>query len=104
MIDDQVLSSNRRGIYTHDYQVLLVREFGLWSTTFRRVDGQEIIAPNAILAKYDFSPFDALSSRLFHFSAPSSSTISDGAAPCKCPDFRYCLLVLIDFAGGKPRC
>jgi len=27
-----------------------VREFGLFSTTFRRVDGQEIIAPNALLA------------------------------------------------------
>ncbi|KAF8586433.1 hypothetical protein K439DRAFT_1340945 [Ramaria rubella] len=33
-----------------DDQVLLVREFGLFSTIFRRVDGQEIIAPNAILA------------------------------------------------------
>lgn len=33
-----------------DDQVLLVREFGLFSTTFRRVDGQEIIAPNALLA------------------------------------------------------
>ncbi|KAF8513408.1 Mechanosensitive ion channel-domain-containing protein [Hysterangium stoloniferum] len=33
-----------------DDQVLFVREFGLFSTTFRRVDGQEIIAPNAILA------------------------------------------------------
>jgi len=27
-----------------------VREFGLFSTTFRRVDGQEIIAPNALLS------------------------------------------------------
>ncbi|KAF8527279.1 Mechanosensitive ion channel-domain-containing protein [Gautieria morchelliformis] len=33
-----------------DDQALLVREFGLLSTTFRRVDGQEIIAPNAVLA------------------------------------------------------
>jgi len=33
-----------------DDQPLLVREFGLFSTTFRRVDGQEIIAPNALLA------------------------------------------------------
>lgn len=33
-----------------DDQVLFVREFGLFSTTFRRVDGQEIIAPNALLA------------------------------------------------------
>jgi len=33
-----------------DDQVLYVREFGLFSTTFRRVDGQEIIAPNALLA------------------------------------------------------
>ncbi|KAG6903175.1 hypothetical protein C0995_002718 [Termitomyces sp. Mi166 len=31
-------------------KVLYVREFGLFSTTFRRVDGQEIIAPNALLA------------------------------------------------------
>ncbi|KZT28755.1 hypothetical protein NEOLEDRAFT_1128961 [Neolentinus lepideus HHB14362 ss-1] len=33
-----------------DDQPLFVREFGLFSTTFRRVDGQEIIAPNALLA------------------------------------------------------
>ncbi|GLB35076.1 putative mechanosensitive ion channel [Lyophyllum shimeji] len=33
-----------------DDQVLFVKEFGLFSTTFRRVDGQEIIAPNALLA------------------------------------------------------
>lgn len=33
-----------------DDQVLYVKEFGLFSTTFRRVDGQEIIAPNALLA------------------------------------------------------
>ncbi|KAF9457510.1 Mechanosensitive ion channel-domain-containing protein [Collybia nuda] len=33
-----------------DDQVLYVMEFGLFSTTFRRVDGQEIIAPNALLA------------------------------------------------------
>ncbi|KAH9852111.1 Mechanosensitive ion channel-domain-containing protein [Lenzites betulinus] len=33
-----------------DDQVLFVREFGLFSTTFRRVDGMEIIAPNALLA------------------------------------------------------
>jgi len=33
-----------------DDQVLFVREFGLFSTTFRRVDGQEIIAPNSLLA------------------------------------------------------
>lgn len=31
-------------------QPLFVREFGLFSTTFRRVDGQEIIAPNSLLA------------------------------------------------------
>ncbi|KAH8103207.1 hypothetical protein DFH11DRAFT_1692697 [Phellopilus nigrolimitatus] len=36
LIDDQPLS--------------FVREFGLFSTTFRRVDGQEIIAPNSLLA------------------------------------------------------
>ncbi|KAF9445920.1 hypothetical protein P691DRAFT_709572 [Macrolepiota fuliginosa MF-IS2] len=33
-----------------DDQVLFVKEFGLFSTVFRRVDGQEIIAPNALLA------------------------------------------------------
>ncbi|KAJ6518657.1 Mechanosensitive ion channel-domain-containing protein [Mycena sanguinolenta] len=33
-----------------DDQVLAVREFGLFATTFRRVDGQEIIAPNSLLA------------------------------------------------------
>ncbi|TFK48756.1 hypothetical protein OE88DRAFT_1663898 [Heliocybe sulcata] len=32
-----------------DDQPLFVREFGLFSTTFRRVDGQEIIAPNTLL-------------------------------------------------------
>ncbi|KAF7977593.1 hypothetical protein HWV62_3192 [Athelia sp. TMB] len=32
-----------------DDQPLLVREFGLFATTFRRVDGQEIIAPNSLL-------------------------------------------------------
>ncbi|KAK0235648.1 Mechanosensitive ion channel-domain-containing protein [Armillaria nabsnona] len=33
-----------------DDQALMVREFGLFSTTFRRVDGQEIIAPNSLLS------------------------------------------------------
>jgi len=33
-----------------DDQPLVVKEFGLFSTTFRRVDGQEIIAPNSLLA------------------------------------------------------
>ncbi|KAG7093888.1 hypothetical protein E1B28_007527 [Marasmius oreades] len=33
-----------------DDQTLEVKEFGLFSTTFRRVDGQEIVAPNALLA------------------------------------------------------
>ncbi|GJJ11352.1 hypothetical protein Clacol_005584 [Clathrus columnatus] len=42
MIDDQMLISG---------QILTVSEFGLFSTTFRRVDGQEIIAPNALLAR-----------------------------------------------------
>ncbi|KAJ7583391.1 Mechanosensitive ion channel-domain-containing protein [Mycena floridula] len=46
-----------------DDQVLEVREFGLFSTTFRRVDGQEIIAPNALLA----------SSKLVHNLRRSSS-------------------------------
>ncbi|KIK60286.1 hypothetical protein GYMLUDRAFT_601421 [Collybiopsis luxurians FD-317 M1] len=33
-----------------DSQYLFVKEFGLFSTVFRRVDGQEIIAPNSLLA------------------------------------------------------
>ncbi|KAK2465625.1 hypothetical protein APHAL10511_002169 [Amanita phalloides] len=33
-----------------DEQPLIVREFGLFSTTFRRVDGIEIVAPNSLLA------------------------------------------------------
>ncbi len=33
-----------------DEQPLFVREFGLFSTTFRRVDGMEIVAPNSLLA------------------------------------------------------
>ncbi|KAJ6581336.1 Mechanosensitive ion channel-domain-containing protein [Mycena capillaripes] len=33
-----------------DDQVMTVREFGLFATTFRRVDGQEVIAPNSLLA------------------------------------------------------
>jgi len=33
-----------------DDQVLTVREFGLFSTAFRRVDGQSIVAPNSLLA------------------------------------------------------
>ncbi len=33
-----------------DDQPLVVREFGLFATTFRRVDGHEIVAPNALLA------------------------------------------------------
>ncbi|KZP21055.1 hypothetical protein FIBSPDRAFT_1044419 [Athelia psychrophila] len=32
-----------------DDQPLIVREFGLFATTFRRTDGQEIIAPNSLL-------------------------------------------------------
>ena len=31
-------------------QPMFVKEFGLFSTTFRRVDGQEIIAPNSLLS------------------------------------------------------
>lgn len=31
-------------------QYLFVKEFGLFSTTFRRVDGQEIIVPNSLLS------------------------------------------------------
>ncbi|KIY69051.1 hypothetical protein CYLTODRAFT_350366 [Cylindrobasidium torrendii FP15055 ss-10] len=33
-----------------DDQALMVKEFGLFATTFRRVDGQEIIAPNALMS------------------------------------------------------
>ncbi|KAG8966707.1 hypothetical protein FRC03_011455 [Tulasnella sp. 419] len=33
-----------------DDQVLTVKEFGLFATTFRRVDGQEVVAPNSLLA------------------------------------------------------
>ncbi|KAF9528554.1 Mechanosensitive ion channel-domain-containing protein [Crepidotus variabilis] len=33
-----------------DDQVLFVKEFGLFATAFRRVDGQEVIAPNSLLA------------------------------------------------------
>ncbi|KAF9484506.1 hypothetical protein BDN70DRAFT_797752 [Pholiota conissans] len=33
-----------------DDQVLFVKEFGLFSTVFRRVDGQEVIAPNSLLS------------------------------------------------------
>lgn len=32
-----------------DDQILFVKEFGLFSTTFRRVDGQEVVAPNSLL-------------------------------------------------------
>ncbi|KAF9226600.1 hypothetical protein BS17DRAFT_775873 [Gyrodon lividus] len=33
-----------------DDQYLVVKDFGLFSTTFRRVDGQEIIVPNSLLS------------------------------------------------------
>jgi len=33
-----------------DDQVLTVKEFGLFATTFRRADGQEVCAPNSLLA------------------------------------------------------
>ena len=33
-----------------DDNVMFVKEFGLFSTTFRRVDGQEIVAASSILA------------------------------------------------------
>ncbi|KAH9935899.1 Mechanosensitive ion channel-domain-containing protein [Epithele typhae] len=33
-----------------DDQPLVVREFGLFATTFRRVDGMEIVAPNSLLS------------------------------------------------------
>ena len=42
---------------------MFVKEFGLFSTTFRRVDGQEIIAPNSLLS----------SSKLVHNLRRSSS-------------------------------
>lgn len=53
LIDDQVRSSVvvcRCRSTECELQPLFVREFGLFSTTFRRVDGQEIIAPNALLS------------------------------------------------------
>lgn len=33
-----------------DDQYLVVKEFGLFSTVFQRVDGQEIIVPNSLLS------------------------------------------------------
>lgn len=33
-----------------DDQYLYVKEFGLFSTVFRRVDGHEIIVPNSLLS------------------------------------------------------
>lgn len=33
-----------------DDQYLVVKDFGLFSTVFRRVDGQEIIVPNSLLS------------------------------------------------------
>ncbi|KAJ3517249.1 hypothetical protein NMY22_g14005 [Coprinellus aureogranulatus] len=33
-----------------DDQILFVKEFGLFATTFTRVDGQEVIAPNSLLS------------------------------------------------------
>ena len=37
--------------FAHDgLKVLFVKELGLFATTFRRVDGQEVIAPNSLLA------------------------------------------------------
>ena len=53
MIDDQVCFRPSCITITslyYIYKVLFVKEFGLFSTTFRRVDGQEVIAPNALLA------------------------------------------------------
>lgn len=51
MIDDSVSFSETRFSFIADLfsQPMFVREFGLFSTTFRRVDGAEIIAPNALL-------------------------------------------------------
>lgn len=49
-----------------DDQVLEVREFGMFSTVFRRVDGQEIIAPNSLLA----------SSKLIHNLRRSNSMLA----------------------------
>ncbi|KAI0028347.1 Mechanosensitive ion channel-domain-containing protein [Vararia minispora EC-137] len=46
-----------------DDNPMFVKEFGLFSTTFRRVDGQEIIAPNSLLS----------SSKLVHNLRRSSS-------------------------------
>jgi small-conductance mechanosensitive channel len=33
-----------------DDQILFVQEFGLFSTVFKRVDGMQVIAPNALLS------------------------------------------------------
>ena len=31
-------------------KIMFVKEFGLFATTFRRVDGQEVVAPNSLLS------------------------------------------------------
>lgn len=53
MIDDQVCHFYNACPVECSFigQILTVTEFGLFSTTFRRVDGQEIIAPNTLLAR-----------------------------------------------------
>ena len=54
MIDDQVCFCFMciaifLSLYIY-YKVLFTKEFGLFSTTFRQVDCQEVIVPNALLA------------------------------------------------------
>ena len=54
LIDDQVCfmcTTTKCLAYTIVTWALFVKEFGLFSATFRRVDGQEVIAPNALLAR-----------------------------------------------------
>lgn len=87
--------------FTHDEQVLLVREFGLWSTTFRRVDGQEIIAPNAVLAKYGLYFLDTLGSLFRTFQHQAHPQPQTEQLHASVPHFRDRLLMLIVIAGGK---
>lgn len=57
-----------------DDSVLTVREFGLFATTFRRVDGQEIIAPNSLLASSKIVHNLRRSNSMCVFSCPIDKT------------------------------
>ena len=53
MIDDSVSDYSNdfgRALTGLTVQPMFVVEFGLFATTFKRVDGQTVIAPNALLA------------------------------------------------------